>query len=113
MKTIHRLWIGVGILAILSPIGLYLPEKFKAGSAWGEWDTHELHNIVGYVPAGLKKLSALWSAVMPDYAFKGCNTMSSGQVRLSYIIAALIGIVLCVGVMYLLGKFLIGKGSGK
>lgn len=111
MKTIHKLWIGVGILAILSPIGLYLPEKFKAGSAWGEWNNHELHSLVGYVPAGLKKLSALWSAVMPDYAFKDSTPMSSGKIRLSYVIAALLGIALCVGVMYLLGKFLAKKGS--
>ena len=35
MKTTTKLWIGLGVLAVISPIGLYLPEKFKAGIGVG------------------------------------------------------------------------------
>ena len=38
MKTTTKLWIGLGVLAIASPLGLYLPDTFKAGEAWGEWN---------------------------------------------------------------------------
>ena len=37
MRTTSKLWLGVIILAFLSPLGLLLPEYFKAGDAWGEW----------------------------------------------------------------------------
>jgi len=109
MKLTTKLWIGLGALAALSPIGLILPEKFKAGSAWGEWGVEEFKGLVGYVPAGLKKLSSLWNAVMPDYAFKGWEDKGMGHLSFAYIIAAILGIALSAGVTYLLGKFLANK----
>jgi hypothetical protein len=34
--TNHRpLWIAVLALALVSPLGLYLPEWLQAGTAWG------------------------------------------------------------------------------
>ena len=71
MKLVTKFWIGIAVLIVLSPLGLLLPEYFKAGSAWGEWGADEMHKLVGYVPKGLEKLSSLWNAPMPDYAFKG------------------------------------------
>jgi cobalt/nickel transport protein len=111
MKIITKLWIGVGALAALSPIGLFFPDKFKAGSAWGEWGTDEIHQLVGYIPDGLGKLSTVWNAVLPDYAFKGWEEKGLGQLSFAYIISAIVGIAFCVGVAWLLGRILARKAS--
>jgi len=76
MKIISKLWIFIGVLIALSPLGLLLPEHFKAGSAWGEWGTDEMQELVGYIPKGLERLSSIWSAPIPDYAFKGWEEKS-------------------------------------
>jgi len=109
MKTTTKLWIGLGALAVLSPIGLYLPEKFKAGSAWGEWSSREMHGLVGYVPKGLEKFSGLWKAPLHDYAFKGWENLGLKHLSLAYIVSAIVGIGLCVGLAFVLGKILSKK----
>jgi cobalt/nickel transport protein len=104
MKTTGKLWIGIGLLALLSPLGLILPAFYRCGSAWGEWGGDALKDLVGYVPAGLSRLSALWPAPMPDYAFKFQKDGSLLAGILAYIFSALLGIVVCAGVVFLLGK---------
>lgn len=109
MKIIAKLWIGMVILIVLSPLGLLLPEHFKAGDAWGEWGTDTIKELVGYIPKGLERLSTLWSAPMPDYAFKGSEGKPLASLSAAYIISAIIGITACVGIIFLLGKFLSRK----
>jgi cobalt/nickel transport protein len=109
MKLMTKLWIGMGILAVISPLGIILPVKLKAGSAWGEWGAEEFKGLVGYVPRGIEKLSSLWNALMPDYAFRGWEHKGMGHLSFAYIAAAIIGIALCAGVTYLIGKFLAKK----
>jgi hypothetical protein len=111
MKTITKLWIGLGILAVISPIGIYLPDKLKAGSAWGEWSSDEIQGLIGYIPNGLQKLSTVWNAVLPDYAFKGWEDKGLGHLSFAYIVSAVIGIALCIGGAWLLGKLLVKKDS--
>lgn len=112
MKTITKLWIGIGILAVLSPIGLYLPEKFNAGSAWGEWGADEVGGLIGYVPEGLSKISSLWNALIPDYAFRGWEEKGLGELSFAYILSAVAGIALCAGLVYLLsGNYLRKKNK--
>ena len=106
MKITTKLWIGIGALIILSPLGLIIPEHFKAGSAWGEWGADEMQKLVGYVPKGLEKLSSLWSAPMPDYAFKGWEEKGLNHLSFAYICSAIIGIVIVVCLVLLIGKFL-------
>ncbi len=106
MKLTTKLWIGIGALAAVSPLGLVLPDKLKAGTAWGEWGADEMNGLVGYVPSGLKRLSSIWNAIMPDYAFKGWVDKGPGHSSLAYVLAAIIGIALCAGAGYLLGKWL-------
>jgi hypothetical protein len=108
-RIFNKLWIGLGILAILSPLGLFLPDAFRAGSAWGEWSPDEVKDIIGYIPIGLENLSNVWHSVLPDYAFKGWEEKGLGQLSLAYIISAVIGIALCVGAAWLLGKLLARK----
>jgi len=109
MKTTAKLWVGVVVLIIISPLGLILPERFKAGSAWGEWRADEMQKLVGYIPKGLAKLSSLWNAPLPDYAFKGREQSGLSHLSLAYIICAVLGIIIIVIVMLLIGKMSVKK----
>ena len=105
-KFQKKLWLGLAIMALLTPLGIYLPEKFNAGDAWGEWGTDKIQELLGYVPAGLKKLADLWKPPVPDYNFGGENAAMSTQV-ISYIISGIIGIAVAAIVIYVITKFLI------
>jgi hypothetical protein len=111
MKIITKLWVGLGILIMLSPLGLLLPEHFKAGSAWGEWGADEIHKLAGYIPGGFEKLSGLWKAPIPEYAFKGWKEKGLSHLSFAYIISAVVGIGITVIVVLLIGKFLTKKGE--
>lgn len=103
-------WIALGLLALLSPFGLILPDHFKAGAAWGEWGAEEMTQLVGYIPNGLARLSTLWKAPMPDYAFHGWESKGLTHLSLSYIVSAIVGIVVIAILFVIFGKF-IAKGD--
>ncbi len=111
MKTMTKCWIGLGVLVILSPLGLILPDQFKAGSAWGEWSADEFQKMIGYVPQGLSRLGELWKAPMPDYAFKGWEEKGMTHLSVAYIVSAVLGVALIVGITWLLGRLLAKKGD--
>ncbi len=111
MTTFHKkLWLGLLILALLTPLGILLPEKFKAEEAWGEWGTEKLGKLLGYVPDGLKKLSDLWKAPVPDYTFGGEGASMKLQVT-SYIISGLLGIGVCAFVVFIVARFITRHGK--
>lgn len=97
-KTTRNLIIGLLVLVILCPLGL-----LAAGETFGEWGINELHDKLGYVPPGLEQLSSLWSAPFPDYGFGMDGTV--GAVA-GYIFSAIVGVIVCGGALYLLGKAL-------
>jgi hypothetical protein len=109
MKTVTKLWIGLAILIALSPLGLILPEHFKAGTAWGEWGADEMRELIGYIPHGLERLSALWSAPIPDYAFRGWEEKGLSYLSVGYVISAILGIGITTVIMLLLGRILTRK----
>ena len=109
MKVITKLWIGIAILIVLSPLGLILPEHFKADSPWGEWGANEMQKLVGYIPKGLEKLSNFWKAPIPDYVFKGWGGKGLPHRSLAYVMSAVIGILIIVAVTLIVGKILAGK----
>lgn len=111
MKLITKLWIGLAILIIISPLGIIIPDRFHAGDAWGEWGADEMTKLVGYVPQGLQKLSGLWNAPMPDYSFKGWEDKGMTHLSFAYIISALLGVAIIGGVVFLIGKLLSTKGD--
>ena len=111
MKLAARLWIGIVILVVLSPLGLLLPEHFKAGSSWGEWGVGEIQKMAGYIPKGMAKFSGLWQAPIPDYAFKGWEEKGLPLLSFAYIISAAIGVVIVVLLALIIGKFLSKKGD--
>lgn len=108
MKPITKLWLGIAVLVILSPLGLIIPDIFKAGGAWGEWEPGEIKKIMGYVPGHFEKLSGLWKAPMRDYAFNGWEK-GMGHLSFAYICSAVIGIIIIAGVTFALGKLLAKK----
>lgn len=109
MNSQTRLWIGLAVLVLLTPLGLFLPALLGAGGAWGEWGREELEKMLGYLPEGMKHAIDRWNAPLPDYSTGKGEGM--GRLSLEYILSALLGVALCAGVVILLMKFL-KKGDG-
>jgi len=105
MTTIKKLWIGIGILVLLSPIGLIIPALLGAGGAWGEWGLEEIKKLVGYAPQGMQKLSHIWKSPIPDYTLAG-RKQGLAVESLGYVLSAIIGIAFTAGAVYLLAKLL-------
>ena len=95
-RPLRWLWGAVGVLILLTPIGVLAP-----GTAWGEWGSEQISARIGYVPAGFDKLGSLWKAAMPDYATPGVS-----NAMLGYLIAAVVGTVLVVGLTWGVGALL-------
>ncbi|MDP2267889.1 MAG: cobalamin biosynthesis protein [Deltaproteobacteria bacterium] len=107
-KSQRKLWIGLLIMTLLTPLGILLPEIFPAGDAWGEWGTDALAKLIGYVPQELMRLAGLWKAPIPDYDLGGEHVFSLRAI--SYMISGFLG-MLAVGLaMYLIQK-LMGKNE--
>ncbi len=94
----RKLWILLAVMVVLTPLGLWIPTLFGAGSAWGEWGPAELQKLVGFVPKGFSQLQSAWSAALPGYTIPGL----SGPVgeAVGYIIAAVVGVALVAGIGY-------------
>lgn len=97
----RRLWAWLGLLLVLSPLGL-----LAAGSAWAEWSPEDLADpaaraaiavasggveLPGAVPTGLARLATVWAAPLPDYAPAFLRSEAMG-----YLISGLVGIGLIV-----------------
>ncbi len=103
----HRLAWGIVILALLSPLGLWLPLRFQAGAAWGEWSAEEIGRQLHRTPAGLERLEALWHAPMPDYALPGQADATLPRLSLHYVLAGLLGVGAVTAIAAGLAKLLI------
>ncbi|HEY3284677.1 MAG TPA: cobalt transporter CbiM [Armatimonadota bacterium] len=90
--ALRRLVIGLGVLALLSPLGLYLPARFGGGTAWGEWSQEELTKALGYVPQGISRLGGTWRAPLPDYAPSGGESSPLVWSSLWYLASAAAGL---------------------
>lgn len=104
-KTLKYILIGLAILIILTPIGLFL-----GGDTFAEWSVQEVRDRLGYVPSGMSSLSNIWNAPLPDYAVPILGNSTVGHAA-GYVASAIIGVALCGGALYLLGKFLAKKES--
>ena len=111
MTITKKLWIGIGILVLLSPLGLILPALFGAGGAWGEWSIDTIEKLIGYVPEGMKRLSGSGRAPLAGYTVSG---QGKGLVSESfgYMFSAIIGIALVAAIMFIIGKLLVRKKNG-
>jgi len=110
MNMTKKLWMGIGILALISPLGIIIPKWLGAGGAWGEWRLDGIGKVAGFVPEGMKRLAERWKAPLPDYALpverRGLVVESFG-----YVFSAIIGIALIIIVMYSITKLLGNKND--
>ena len=106
MNKTKRLWWGLILLILLSPLGLILPEVLRSGPAWGEWNLGEIHKMVGFAPEGLKKWMGLWSAPLPEYNVGDREKMGLVHSSLAYILCGFLGVGAVIGVTFLLGKLM-------
>jgi len=106
MREYRPLWIALLALALLSPLGLYLPSLFEAGAAWGEWGVEEIRTLLGYTPAGMARSAELWRAPLPDYALPGQENAPLSRLGASYVLSALVGIGCTAGAAYLAARWL-------
>jgi cobalt/nickel transport protein len=109
-KSQKKLWIGLFVLALLTPLGVILPAKFKTVGAWGEWRPEELEKLIGYVPEGLKKLADVWKAPVPDYTFGGEGASVTVQV-ISYVASGVLGILAVGLVIYVISRLIVRNGK--
>ena len=80
------------MLIILAPLGL-----LAVGETFGEWSNEEVQEKLGFIPEGLEKLSSLWGAPLSDYAFP--NDESQSGAVIAYILSAILGVVICGGLL--------------
>ena len=97
-KKLRNTIILLGALVVLTPLGL-----IASGTAFGEWNLEELKEKLGYVPSGLGGLYHLWNAPLQDYGIPGMGGTTAGTI-IGYIISAIVGVLICASVMYLLGR---------
>jgi cobalt/nickel transport system permease protein len=107
--VVRRAAIALAVLVVLAPLGLYLPARFGAGSAWGEWSADEIAKLSGYVPSQLARVGSIWHAPLPDYAFGSGEEGSLGAQSIAYIVSALVGTGLVVLAVFLFRKLTRGR----
>lgn len=97
--------IALSVLIVLSPLGL-----LATGTAWGEWGTGEIKNMIQYVPQGLEKLSQFWKSWIPDYQIPGLQN-NFFELSIGYIISAVVGVAVILALVYISGKFIVRKSD--
>ena len=112
MNMTKKLWMGIGVLAFLSPLGIIIPKWFGAKGAWGEWGLNEIEKVAGFVPEGLKRIAGIWKAPLPDYGLPAGSKGLAGE-SIGYVLSAVIGIALVAGIMYIITKLLGRKNGGE
>ena len=108
MKT-QRLWVVVLLLALLTPLGLWLPQHLGAGDAWGEWGPDDLGDQIGFIPKGLARMANLWRAPAPDYAPAGWEDRSFVHQSFAYVLSAVVGLAMTGGIIWVLARWLARK----
>ena len=97
----RNLAIGLILLIIFVPLGL-----IAAGTAYGEWETDELKEKIGFAPHGLEELAELWHAPLKDYNIPNGPSFQDSKLIASagYILSAVIGVVVGGSLLYFIGK---------
>jgi len=100
-RPVRKLTIGLLVLIAMAPLGIFLPEILKSGSAWGEWGTAEIKKQAGYVPSKLAAMDGKWKAPLPDYALPGQADNASGINKSAvYVLSGLVGFAVVSGIVW-------------
>jgi cobalt/nickel transport protein len=102
-STRKKLWIGIVILLLLSPLGVIIPALFGAEGAWGEWGRDEIEKMVGFMPEGMKRHGDVWKAPLPGYAIPGEGGGMAAN-SIGYILTGIVGVAVTAGIKILLTK---------
>lgn len=95
--TVRWGWVTMIVLLFLTPLGLLAP-----GTAWGEWGRQELASLgLGFIPAGFDRFAGVWGAPLARY-----DIPALGNPTVTYIISAVIGVVLIVVIFFALSWLL-------
>lgn len=100
-SSLRRIWVAVSVLMLLTPLGI-----LAAGTAWGEWKPEQLvgssaTSSGGAVPAGLQRLSSLWTAPFPAYAPPFVRSHGFG-----YLLSAMFGVGLLLALSLFAGRLI-------
>jgi cobalt/nickel transport system permease protein len=94
-KAIYGLIVA---LICLTPLGL-----LATGTAWGEWGTDEIKdvisggNVLGYVPEGMKN-GFSFESLLPDYSVSGLPEIAG------YIVSAVAGVAIAIILFKIIGS---------
>jgi cobalt/nickel transport system permease protein len=107
---LRPLWTGIGVLLMMTPLGI-----LAGGTAWGEWVASDFADPAArqqiaaasfdqaapaVAPAGLERLSSLWTAPFARYAPPFIRSAGFG-----YLLSAMFGVGLVLLVCLMLGRF--------
>lgn len=110
-RSLRPLWLGLGLLLILTPLGIR-----ATGSAWGEWMASDFSDPAlrqriaassfaqpapSRPPAGLERLSSVWTAPFGRYAPPYIRTSAFG-----YLLSAMFGTGMVMLACLMIGRFL-------
>ncbi len=76
------------VAVILSPLGL-----LASGTAFGEWGTDEVKQIIGFIPRGMAQAADKWHALFPDYSIPHFGETPLA-LSVGYIASAIVGMVI-------------------
>lgn len=96
-KMTRNIIIVLAVLVVLTPIGL-----IASGETFGEWNAQVLKEKIGYLPSGFGSLSGMWNAPMAEYGIPGL-----GNATVGYLLSAIVGVLICVGALYVFGKLVV------
>jgi len=102
----QKLWIGLAVMALISPLGVILPQKLNSVGAWGEWDVETLQRMLGYVPEGMRRMANLWNAPVGGYNFSDEHAALVTKV-ISYVLSGMIGLVAAAVIMYVISRLVL------
>jgi cobalt/nickel transport system permease protein len=105
----RRLWLGVALLMLLTPLGI-----LAAGKAWSEWSPAEFTAAgsqaqvaaaatmpAATIPAGMQRLANLWTAPFPAYAPTFVKSAAFG-----YLLSAMFGVGFLLALSLLVQRYL-------
>jgi cobalt/nickel transport system permease protein len=103
-KLQRKIWFWLGLLLIACPLGLILPDLFKAGDAWGEWDKKTIQENAGFVPKGMDKNAEIWKAPITDYTLNEKSTLPVKSFH--YMLSGFVGIAIIGGLTLIITRIL-------
>jgi hypothetical protein len=103
-KFQKKIFMWLIAFAIITPVGIFLPELFHTNDAWGEWDVKTVKEKNGSAPKGMAKDAAIWKAPIPDYKMNEDTSVLKKSFQ--YILSGVLGIAFTILVTYGLTKLL-------